>query len=369
MKPMKKILIAILIFAVSLTPVFAVQKYKDVPDSYWAAQHIAEASELGIVYGYDGNVFSPKKNVNRQEAFVMLFRIMQQAGLAAIDNSTEEGQAMLTELETGYDADLAACGFSDNQSMRNAAAYGIEYGICSTSDFSGGAKNDASRELIAKWSCAALGYETAPLSVLPYKDAAAVDPACFTAVDALYRHGIMVGGTDGKFAPKTGIIRAEIAAIAVRMLRDVQSEFVPTVANSVVCEYGKVLGVTEGGFVSLQPESGADKLMFIDPYAVIYIDGNRAELSDLASLQYRTATFSCVTGGVNCVLVQTAPQVQRGTVFGEPVRQGDYYKINVQIESGALVTYIYTDDSLGRLPFDGSDIAFIADGVEILEVK
>lgn len=52
-------------------------KFKDVPDTHWAAKAIDELSEKGIIKGYEDGTFRPDESITRAEAAVMLSRAME----------------------------------------------------------------------------------------------------------------------------------------------------------------------------------------------------------------------------------------------------------------------------------------------------
>jgi murein DD-endopeptidase MepM/ murein hydrolase activator NlpD len=52
-------------------------KFKDVPDTHWAAKAIDELSEKGIIKGYEDGTFKPERPVTRAEVAVMISRAME----------------------------------------------------------------------------------------------------------------------------------------------------------------------------------------------------------------------------------------------------------------------------------------------------
>jgi murein DD-endopeptidase MepM/ murein hydrolase activator NlpD len=52
-------------------------KFKDVPDTHWAAKAIEELSEKGIIKGYEDGTFKPEQSVTRAEVAVMISRAME----------------------------------------------------------------------------------------------------------------------------------------------------------------------------------------------------------------------------------------------------------------------------------------------------
>lgn len=52
----------------------AISKFQDVNSKHWAAAYIAQASDLGVVKGYPGNVFKPNGKITRAEGLAMVAR-------------------------------------------------------------------------------------------------------------------------------------------------------------------------------------------------------------------------------------------------------------------------------------------------------
>jgi murein DD-endopeptidase MepM/ murein hydrolase activator NlpD len=52
-------------------------KFKDIPDTHWAAKAIDELSEKGIIKGYEDGTFKPDAPVTRAEVAVMISRALE----------------------------------------------------------------------------------------------------------------------------------------------------------------------------------------------------------------------------------------------------------------------------------------------------
>lgn len=52
-------------------------KFKDVPETHWAAKAIEELSDKGIINGYEDGSFKPEQPVTRAEVAVMISRAME----------------------------------------------------------------------------------------------------------------------------------------------------------------------------------------------------------------------------------------------------------------------------------------------------
>ena len=54
-------------------------KFSDVSSDSWYASYVEKAASAGIINGYDGN-FAPNENLSRQDAALMLYRVLEKTG-------------------------------------------------------------------------------------------------------------------------------------------------------------------------------------------------------------------------------------------------------------------------------------------------
>ena len=350
------------IIAASFVCVWADTSFSDVPSGYWAAEHIKNASDAGIIYGYTDGSFKPKNNVNKQEAVAMLYRVLDGAGLLNYDD----------DLSGNYTDLLDSYAFSAN-GLRKSAAYFFDNSMLEEADLkaAGGAKSAAPRELIAVWAAKAMGYAISPLSVLGYNDTASIEAAYIPYVDALYRYGIMVGGTDGNFSPKNGVVRAEMAAVAVRLLKAAPTTVtVPGTKATALAEASGTVSIVNAArrTIAIVTANGT-KTLHIKSGAAIVLDGESADVSALSSLVGNEVSFSSVIGGADSVVVQTGPHVYSGKVT-ETRDLGDCSVVTIAVSGGAQASYIYDASSTeGSHPYAGQNVDFISDGSLLLEIR
>ncbi|MBR3297389.1 MAG: S-layer homology domain-containing protein [Firmicutes bacterium] len=361
-KKIASLFLSAAIAAASFVCVWADAKFSDVPEGYWAAEHIRNASDAGIIYGYTDGSFKPKNDVNRQEALAMIYRVLRGASLL----KTED------DLSGNYTDVLDRYAFSNN-GLRTSAAYFFENSVLEEADLqaSEGAKSAAPRELIAVWASKAMGYEISPLSVLKYNDTASIEAPYIPYVDALYRYGIMIGGTDGNFSPKNGVVRAEMAAIAVRLLKAApDTVLVPdTKASAVVTVSGNISLVNTSRRTMAVVTPDGTKTLHIKNGSPILLDGESADISALSSYVGSDVVFSCVIGCADSVAVQTGPTVLSGTV-SEVRNLSDCSAVTITLKNGANAAYIYEAGSTeGSLPSAGDSVDFISDGALLLEIR
>lgn len=86
-------------------------KYKDVDEDAWYYEAFAKAVEMGIVEGYDNDTLKPEANITRQEAMVILNRVLNLTASkdASGDKFTDTDkianwaeEAVLAFIENGY---------------------------------------------------------------------------------------------------------------------------------------------------------------------------------------------------------------------------------------------------------------------------
>jgi len=350
------------IAAMSSVCAFAETSFSDVSADYWAAEHIKNASEAGIIYGYTDGSFKPRNDVNRQEALAMIYRVLRGASLL----KSEE------DLSESYKSVLDQYAFSAN-GLRTSAAYFFDNSVLEEADLQalGGAKSAAPREIIAVWAAKAMGYAISPLSVLNYNDTASIEAAYIPYVDALYRYGIMIGGTDGNFSPKNGVVRAEMAAIAVRLLKAApDTVLVPdTRAAAEVCVSGNLSLVNTSRRTMAVVTTDGTKTLHIKNGASVILDGEAADISALSSLVGSDVVFSAVIGGADTVAVQTGPSVLSGSV-SETRKLGSCTAVSIKLANGTIASYIYDPSATeGSVPSAGDSVDFISDGALLLEIR
>jgi len=74
---------AIVVRALGLSDSGATNAFRDVKPGAWYTGAVAQAYEYGIVQGYKDGTFRPDQTITREEAIVMIARVMQWTGLSA----------------------------------------------------------------------------------------------------------------------------------------------------------------------------------------------------------------------------------------------------------------------------------------------
>lgn len=166
-------------------------KFKDVPDSFWAAADIYTLREAGIIDGKTADIFDPDGQVTRAEFTKMIVKMF---GVEAKDTKVE----------------FADCGEDDWFTPFVAAAVEAGY-VKGYSDTEFAPDKVISREE----ACAILGraYAKAANSELSFTDKDSIDEYAQPYVALLVEMGFINGYEDGTFRAQNHITRAEAAKI------------------------------------------------------------------------------------------------------------------------------------------------------------
>lgn len=349
----------ILKIATAVTAVIMMTAFTDVPNSHWAYNVINESKEIGLIKGVSEELYEPDRDVSKQEMALILYRVR------SIFNSEISSR----DYSEQYSSQIAECGIADW--AEKELAYGLEKGFWNVSDFSNAsADRSASRQLIAKWL-----FDTTPnlktfgLRVFKYKDFGDIDPAYYPYVDAMYKYGIMRG--DGEnFNPVQGILRAEAAAVAVRMKNIMAGTGNAVNSEPIVYETGKLteLDTKKKCFMI------GDVFVNIAEDVNLLIDGKVSKFSALSNLKNKDVVVSLYLNGenVNNVVVQSMPVAVSGTVnriVKHNKAEVPHETISINV-GGTIFDYVRDaeTDSL-RTISEGDMVSFIADGVYLLEIK
>lgn len=166
-------------------------KFKDVPDSFWAAADIYTLREAGIIDGKTADIFDPDGQVTRAEFTKMIVKMF---GVEAKDTKVE----------------FADCGEDDWFTPFVAAALEAGY-VKGYSDTEFAPDKVISREE----ACAILGraYAKTANSELSFTDKDSIDEYAQPYVALLVEMGFINGYEDGTFRAQNHITRAEAAKI------------------------------------------------------------------------------------------------------------------------------------------------------------
>lgn len=168
-----------------------VTKFKDVPDTFWAAADIYTLKEAGIIEGRTEEEFDPEGEITRAEYTKMIVKMF---GVEVKD----------------ADVEFKDCGDGDWFTPYIAAALGAGY-VEGYSDTEFGPNKIISREE----ACAILGraYAKTANQGLSFKDTEQIDEYAKPYVALLVEMGFIDGYEDGTFRAQKQITRAEASKI------------------------------------------------------------------------------------------------------------------------------------------------------------
>lgn len=270
-------------------------RFGDLAEALWAASSIAKMRGLGVINGYDGNVFKPNTPVKQAEALTMMVRafdledeaneLADRFGLSYAQLDEEyEGNGKSNSRQDWDDEDdeeddddygmtVTLSGMllpQVNKNSRWALGYvllAVEEGWVKLSECN--PEKSASRAWISKVMVRALDHETQALAkmnaTLPFTDAAAVPADSVGYVAEAVSMGLFVGYDDGTFQPNKPVTRAEMATILERFLGDELPSDMPYLATGTVqsVSSNKVVLKNSAGTVLTYTVS-ADALIIVD---------------------------------------------------------------------------------------------------------
>lgn len=340
--------------------------FTDLSSSHWAADEIAFAAEKGIVNGYaswDGAsyTFRPESSVSYEEAATMLYRALDAAGsLRTTDPAWQQpvnsSGAAITLAEKHEEA-LSGAGIADW--AKEYVAYGLEFDVIDEEELAEFINpetklgNPAPRLTVAVWTAKAFDKRLAGVVNLPFTDASLIDDESAVYVDMLYRHGIMQGSLqpDGTvaFQPQSGVKRSEFAAIANRVYNNAHSTYDPA----------------KEAFNYKTDESN------------IFFEG--AQIRIIGSL--KTEMFGkyepgVVVSGMTFSKDETpqahyvgTPEVQSGKISSLYVLWEDTLRVTINVD-GEDICYLLTPETVSTAKIKtGTKVTFIADGINLIEIK
>lgn len=272
---MKKVLSLLLATTMLFTMVLSANaiKFADVDTNYsWAESAIEALSESGVITGYEDGTFKPGKNITRQEAIALFSK--------ALGASAESNQSIVDFAYGIYEADLEEC--ADSYAVKQGAylVYRKVFTIEEVIDYISKENRNLTLKryeaaaLIAK----ALGADTWLKNnpdvdtTLSFKDNNSIPAKYVDYVFYTTTLGIMGDMGDNSFGPSHDVTRAQIAVMIKRITDKMGFEFVGGVITAVDAL---------GNEISVKNKDGEILKVAVKNSDVIYIDANRANLTDL----------------------------------------------------------------------------------------
>ncbi|MBQ3122723.1 MAG: S-layer homology domain-containing protein [Firmicutes bacterium] len=340
--------------------------FTDLSSSHWAASEIAFAAEKGIVNGYpswDGTsyTFQPESSVSYEEAATMLYRALDAAGnLRTSDPAWQQpvdASGAAITLAAKHASVLDDAGIADW--AKEYVAYGLEFGIIAEEEL-GDFVNDetklgnpAPRITVAVWTAKAFDKNLAGVVNLPFTDASLIDDEEAVYVDMLYRHGIMKGSLqlDGTvaFQPDSGVKRSEFAAIANRIYNNVWSTYDPA-KETFTYKTSEENSFFEGAQIRI---IGSLKTEMIGEYKP------GVTVSGMTFIKNETPQAHYIG----------APEVQKGKISSLHMLWEDTLRVTINVD-GKDISYLLTPETVSTAKIkEGTRVTFIADGINLIEIK
>ena len=238
--------------------------FSDLGQAAWALEAITRMRGLGIITGYDGNVFKPNSPVKQAEALTMIVRAfgLEEEALelgkrfssiySSLDEDISKGNQRRLKNYWYYDDDddddddytkyfnLGSVWYPyvsvPARWSLGYVLFGVEKGWVELSDIN--PEKPADRAWVAKVMVRALGYgeeaEKKMSKSLPFRDAPAIPAKYWGYVAQAVDMGLFEGYGDRTFQPNKPVTRAELATILDRFVVGELPEEMPYHVTGVV---------------------------------------------------------------------------------------------------------------------------------------
>lgn len=325
-------------------------KLRDVR-GHWAEESMVTLNMAGVIRGYEDATFRPEAVIKKEEAITLLVR--------ALGWPVEEA-SIPPEVRQASQVDAWAWPY---------LACALRNGLITERELAGFLGNQpAKRYEVAMWLARALGLQGEADTVADFTDASDIPAEAAGLVGAVAREGIIAGYPDRTFQPYKPIRRAEMAALLMRVLPwlplqdfrvhwgtvvEVAYDATPptiTLVERWWPRFPHIMKQTAGAEVQVWPPPQRKTTMSVAEDALIYIDGQRAELRDVP-LESWAVVLVDRTGEAVLIAARSKPvsgpvQVIRGqleavaTVDGSTslrVRLWGGQAVDVELASDAMV--------------------------------
>ncbi|NLL17984.1 MAG: S-layer homology domain-containing protein [Clostridia bacterium] len=256
--------VVLFLFLLSMAAPAGAAPFKDLDSSHWAYKDISKMYAKGVVAGY-GEEYRPSESISREQAVVMLVRILGLAGEA-------EGKTLPVTFRNPE---------AVSKDFRSIIALAVEKGIVVGQDvFDFRPREPAKRYEIAVFIARAMGFNatTGSTANLPFTDSKELNdwaPWAAPYVYYVYDQGIMSGDTSGAFRPLDQLTRAEMAALLSR----VDAKVMKPAANTFRGEAYSISPAANS--ILVQDGMGQIVTVPVAPEAAIYKENKAVALADL----------------------------------------------------------------------------------------
>ena len=192
--------------------------FSDVRNNHWAAGSIVQMSALGLFGGYGDNSFAPDGNITQAELAELAARLVEATEAGEEEDINEDMEE--TEADEGEtDEDTSE---NTGDELAGVPGWAKHAGQINLNRFHSGVQ--ASRAETAVIIARAIGLDPVDASDLPFVDGMHITPEDAGYIMALYQEGLISGAPGGKFNPNHPVTRAELAALAGRILAGAEKE-------------------------------------------------------------------------------------------------------------------------------------------------
>ncbi|MED4351013.1 S-layer homology domain-containing protein [Schinkia azotoformans] len=176
-------------------------QFKDVSTNAYYYNDVQWLVQEGIITGYSDGTYQPNKSLSREEAAAMFVRALK---LDKPTNST-------SILEKYKDINQSSWSAADLAAFINEGINDDD-----TSYFYPSAP--LTREVMASWLVNAFQFKEKNSTSVPFTDIDKIATEHLSNVKTLYQNEIVQGNTDGSYAPKSGVTRAQFAIFMKRAM-------------------------------------------------------------------------------------------------------------------------------------------------------
>ena len=216
----------VLIFGISAS---AAVNFSDVTSEShpWAIKEISEMADKKIINGYPDGTFMPNNNVTKQEALLLIARILGYSTSQTIDD-------YINSIYNTYADDMASIDSSYKREMAFLAWYGVfKPDELKKIQFTA----PLTREEAAYYITRAMRQdEDAASFTIPsdvYTDDSLISSTYKKYVYFVRAAGYMTGSGEGGFTPKDNITRAQTAVLLYRIMNKITTSFSKATVDSV----------------------------------------------------------------------------------------------------------------------------------------
>lgn len=346
-----------LIISCMATSAFAATAFPDVlsPDHDWAADQIAEMTDLGIIKGYTDGTFKPDRAISKIEALILFARV---AGFS--NEASEEIAAFANEK---YQYLLEEADLDNYDSFKKEIAFLIYKGVIAEDDIIEYLADEEYLEDFPRKDAAILlsNLMDAEIKKTDADDLEFADNGKIKDADAGYiayvvENGFMNGvqQEDGTiiFDANGALSRAQVCVLLYRIMDKLDMSF----------EAGSVFNVNaDAGTIEFENADGDDKSYIIPENAKIVIDGEEGKLDEILEKSSILVTRHGKTIYSIDVVNPESNKTVKGTVESV-VSRNNYSKVSIVVD-GTEETVTYYGSEGFKVTSDG-----VADNMKNLKV-